>query len=77
MPVDNLCIFTPPNTFESDACDAVNALHCESTFAAIGSSDITIGIDVTIDPISAIAHRAFEFIVRHLITPLFLHHQQF
>jgi hypothetical protein len=56
MPVDNLCIFTPSSTFESDSGDAVNALHCKTAFAAIGSSYITICIDVTIDPIGCVAH---------------------
>ena len=75
-PVDNLCILTPSSTFESDACDAVNALHCKAAFAAIRSCNITICIDVTIDPVSGITHRAFEFIVSHRITLQSLHHQQ-
>jgi hypothetical protein len=76
MPVDNLCIFAPSFTFEGDAGDAVNALHCEATFAAIRSSYITICIDVTIDAVGRIAHRAFEFIISHQLILQSEHHQQ-
>jgi hypothetical protein len=56
MVVDNLSIFTPSSTFESNAGDAENALRWHIAFATIWSWNITICIDVSIDPISRCAN---------------------
>jgi hypothetical protein len=54
--VDNLSIFTPSSTFENSTGYAENAFGWQIAFATIWSWHISIGIDVSVDPISSCAN---------------------